>query len=335
MISLIYIAGIVLSFYMAWNLGANDAANPTDCAVGAGVVSLKRALILFAIFVALGAILQGFMVMKTIDRGIVPRIDIPGAFVITLSACIWITLCTWIGMPVSTTHSIVGAVFGYGILTYGIEGIEWEVSRMIFLSMLASPVLSSFLALGLYRAFVPIFGRMKEKTAAVTLKWVLIAGLCFSAYAFGSNDVANATGVYVTITREIGGMPDYSTMILLALMGSVGIALGGFTWGYKVINTAAKKITRLNPLTGLSAELANASAVYLFTTIPYILFGFGIPISTTHSSIGSIIGVGLAGGGGIDKKTVVKILATWALTLPATATISAVLNKVVMILIKG
>ena len=330
MIPIVYIVGLALSFYLAWCLGANDAANPTDCAVGSGVASLRRALMLFAIFAALGALLQGFMVMKTIDRGIVPRVDVTGAFTITLAACIWITLCTWKGMPVSTTHSIIGAVLGYGFVTYGIGGIRWEVSKIVFISMVASPLLSLLLASGIYRAFVPAFRRFGGAAADKAIRWLLIGSLCFSAYAFGANDIANATGVFVTVTGELGEIPSYGAMLLLALFGSLGIALGGFTWGYRVIETSARRVTRLSPLTGLSAELSNASSVYLFTTVPYALFGWGMPVSTTQSTIGSIIGVGIAGGGTVDRATVAKIIAAWALTLPAAAILSIILNKVAL-----
>ncbi len=137
--------------------------------------------------------------------------------------------------------------------------------------------------------------------------------------------MANATGVFVTPTQKIlGGPPSISIMFVLAAIGAVGIVIGGFTWGYKVINTAAYQVTRLDPLSGAAAEYSNAITVFLFTVVPTFLMGFGMPISTTHSSIGSIIGVGLAMKGlrGVSMKTTGKILAFWVLTIPAVALIS-------------
>jgi PiT family inorganic phosphate transporter len=116
----VYLAGIALSCLMAWCLGANDAANPTDCAVGAGVISVERALVLFAVFSALGGILIGSYVMKTFDRGLVDRKTgfetgiltkealVLGSLVAALAAAIWIIFSTALGMPISTTHSAVG-----------------------------------------------------------------------------------------------------------------------------------------------------------------------------------------------------------------------------------
>ena len=335
---IIYVVGIALAFYVAWSMGANDAANPTDCAVGSGVITLRRAVLLFAIFVAIGALLQGFMVMKTIDRGIVPRIEVLGAFTTILAVGIWITLCTWKGIPISTTHSIIGGVIGYGLLTYGVHGLEWGVLSIVLVTMAVTPILAIALALGLYPVFKAFFGkisgRLSVRSVERLIKYMLIAALCLSAYAFGANDIANSTGIFVTVTKELGGFPDYSAMILLAALGSVGIAIGGLTWGRRVIITGARRITRLTPLTGLAAEFSNVIVVLLFTTIPFILFGWGIPISTTHSSIGAIIGVGLIRGmGGVDRAIVTKIAASWILTVPIVALMSAALYGLVSILI--
>ena len=329
---LIYAVGLALTVPIAWSLGANDAANPTDCAVGSGAISMKKALALFALFAALGAILQGYMVMKTIDRGIVPRIDLIGAFIVVLSVCIWLFLCTWRGLPVSTTHTTVGAVLGYGVAAYDVSQLNVNVIFNVFLAFASSPILSMLLAIGVTKLIefgLPRLVKTPYKLDKL-ISAMLIGSLIFSAYSFGANDIANVTGVYVTVTKEIGGMPDRETMLLLALLGSGGIALGGFTWGYRVIETAGRKITRLNLTMGLSAELSNALTVYLFTTIPYLLFGWGLPVSTTHSSVGSIIGAGLARGiKSVNRYTVLKILAAWMLTLPCAFLLSLAMFKLV------
>ncbi|MEM3012452.1 MAG: inorganic phosphate transporter, partial [Candidatus Hadarchaeales archaeon] len=152
-----------------------------------------------------------------------------------------------------------------------------------------------------------------------------------SAFAFGANDMANATGVFITPTERVMGLPTTSTMVFLSVMGAVGITLGAFTWGYKVLNTAAYRVTRLNPLTGLAAEYSQAFTVLVFTTVPALLWKYGIPVSTSISNIGTVVGVGLATGGtgGVNRRIVGKILLFWILTIPCAALLSTALFRLV------
>ncbi len=165
--TLVLVAGLALSFYIAWCMGANDAANPTNFAVGAGVLTLRKALVLFAAFAALGALVQGYMVMKTIGKGVVPEVDLMGTLTIMLAAGAWITLCTYKGMPISTSQSIVGSVMGYGLALAGLEGVNWRVAWKIVASWVASPMLAVVLTLLIYRvAAVPLHGATATTVAS-------------------------------------------------------------------------------------------------------------------------------------------------------------------------
>jgi len=315
--------GLALSFLTAVSVGANDAATPTDCAVGAGIISVRDAVILFAIFTGLGALLQGYQVMKTIGKGIVPGVNLLGAITISLTAAIWVLICSYKGLDVSVTYATIGSVIGYGIATYGIENVNLGVLQKVFLSWVSSPLCSMALAYALYSTFrrILIKKAWTEKIQKI-ISWLLIASLCFSAYSFGANDVGNATGVYVTVAERLGRIPDYTAMILLSAFGAVGIAIGGLTWGRRVIETVAFRITRLDIVMGLSAEISNAVVVYIFTTIPYMLFGYGLPISTSLASNGAIIGVGLAKSyKSINTRTIMRLVITWIITVPMTAII--------------
>lgn len=328
--SALLVAGAILSFLMAITLGGNDAAEPTDCAVGAGVVSIRKAVILFAIFTAVGALTQGFMVMKTVGKGIVPEISIAGAFASVAAAVLWVNfVASSMGIDVSVTHSIVGAVFGYGLAAYGVEGLNKKILYLVILSWVSSPFTAVILAYIFHKLIILLINKFNinpydEKIEGLLSK-ILIFTLIFSAYSFGVNDTANATGVYVTIAEKLGRLPDYNAMLLLAAVGSVGIAIGGYFIGPKVIETMAFKVTRLDLLKAIAAELSNALVVYLFSTIPYMFIGFGLPISTSLATAGSLIGVGISAGGlgGVDKHTVAKLAFFWILTVFVTMAISA------------
>lgn len=318
------ILGYILTFFMAVALGGNDAATPCDTSVGARVLTIRKAVILFAIFTTIGALTQGYMVMKTIGKGVVPAIDLLGVLVAVTSAFIWIMLCNFLGLEISVTHSIVGAVFGYGLASYGAMGINWNIVQKIIISWVTSPLLSILLAFTIYRFVIYIING-KNWIASRLMPLFLIFALCYSAYAFGANDIANATGVYVTVSEMVlGNLPEQNVMVLLAAFGSAGIAVGGLLLGPRVIGTVAFKITRLDPVSGFAAELSNAFVVHFFTTIPYLLFGYGMPISTSIASVGAVIGVGLAmyRSAGVNKRTVMILMSAWIGSVTVTAAMS-------------
>ncbi|NOZ30710.1 MAG: inorganic phosphate transporter [Crenarchaeota archaeon] len=329
---ILVILGLMAAFYMAWNLGANDAANPTDTAVGSGAVSLKKAILLFSVFAVLGAVLQGYRVIKTIGKGVVKDLDPAMALSASLAAGLWVTLATRKGLPVSTTHSTVGAVLGVGFargLMGGEAKIDWNVVLKVVASWITSPLGAILLAFILYYAFATLYRALNGRGWSVDriFQAILIFNLAFSAYAFGANDVGNATGVYVGVVSSTLGVPDDKTLQLLAVLGGLGIMAGAFTWGYRVIMTVGFKITKLDYVSGAAAELANASVVYLYTL-------WGMPVSTTHASVSSVIGVGIAKGkglSGIDKWTVLMIIAGWLATVPVAAGIAASIYTLISI----
>jgi len=315
--------GLLAAFYMAWNLGANDAANPTDTAVGAGALTLRQALLLFSLFAVVGALLEGYRVIKTIGKGVVRDLDPAMALSASLAAGLWVTLATRKGLPVSTTHSTVGAVLGVGLarqLLGGGASIDWGVVAKVVASWVTSPLGAIVLAGLLYFGFHGLYGRLGGRADRV-FRAILVFNLAFSAYAFGANDVGNATGVYVGVVSGVLGVPDEQTLRLLALLGGLGILAGALTWGYRVIMTVGFKITRLDYPSAAAAELANALVVYAFTRM-------GMPVSTTHASVSSVIGVGIAKGrglSGVDKWTVAVIIAGWIATVPVAALLASVI----------
>ncbi len=325
------IIGFALSFLMAVALGGNDAATPTETAVGARVLTIRQAVALFAVFAALGAMTQGFMVMKTIGTGIVPSINLLGAIIAVLSTFIWIMFCNFYGLEISVTHSIIGGILGYGIAAYGVSEVQWSVVQNVGISWLTSPLLAALAAFLLYKFLASAIAKYDGIKRG--LPSVLKLALCYSAYAFGTNDIANATGVYVTVAMMVlGSPPEYSVMLLLAVFGSLGIAVGGFLLGPKVIETVAFRITRLNPVSGTAAEVANALVVHLFTIVPFALLGYGMPVSTSLASVGALVGVGLAcyGSSGINRRTVTLLFSSWVATVLITALMTYILYSILV-----
>ncbi|WNY23373.1 Sulfate permease CysP [Methanimicrococcus hongohii] len=325
------IALVLAGFYMAWNIGANDLANAMGTTVGSKSLTIKQVIVLAAVFELAGALLFGGNVTGTIAKGIVPldlisgiseQIVAVGMLAAILAAAFWITLATFYNLPVSTTHSIVGSVLGFGLVCvfYGyitLTDIHWSVLLSIVASWFLSPVIGAVLAYLIFYIVRKKFLAKSENVPGTEKKfiWLQVATACFIAFAHGSNDVANAIGPLYAVFDMYGynGFGPLTLAQVLLLLGAIGIVIGLSTWGYKVIDTVGSKITELTPTRGFSAQFATASVVLAHSFV-------GLPISTTHTLVGAVIGVGLAGGlSSVNFKVIKNIVSSWFITVPVAA----------------
>ena len=277
---------LLMGAAVGWSIGANDAANSLGTAVGSKVLNLKQAIILIVVFGFLGAILQGSYVTHTIGKGIVPlneldkNLSMYVAVVASFAACAWVVLATYWKMPISTSHSIVGAVAGAGLAVNA--PVKWMVLKDIFICWMFTPLGAAVLGFIFYKALQnSLYRIIPRKYLKFTIASLIVLSGCYVAYTWGANDVANSIGV-------IAGT-GIMTPKMCVVFGGLAIVLGIMTWGYKVIETIGSEITRLLPIMALSAQLASAINVHVYTL-------FGIPVSTSHSIVGAICGVGLVRG---------------------------------------
>ncbi|MBU1998315.1 MAG: inorganic phosphate transporter, partial [Candidatus Omnitrophica bacterium] len=296
---------IFMGLAVGWSIGANDAANTLGTAVGSRVLTLKQAILLICVFGFLGAFLQGGHVAKTIGKGIVPlneldkTVSLYIALVACFAGCAWVIIATYWKMPISTSHSIVGAVAGAG-LAIGAP-INWKVLQNICLSWLLTPIGSALMGFIFFKILQGIFYRIvPQKHSTMVLSFLIISSGCYLAYTWGANDVANATGVIVgagILTSKVS-----------VILGGAAILIGIMTWGYKVIETVGSEITHLLPLMAFAAQLASAINVHIYTFL-------GIPVSTSHSIVGAIVGVGLVRGIKVLNLKIMKdIVICWIAT---------------------
>ena len=333
---LLIIALILAGLYMAWNIGANDLANAMGTSVGTGSLSIKQVSVIAAVFELLGAVLFGGRVTSTIAKGIVPisiigethpNIVAVGMLAAILAASFWVTLATFYNLPVSTSHSIVGSVLGFGLIaayngTISFSDIHWVELLKIVASWFISPVLGAVFAYLTFSIIRKIYLHRAIDLPFVEKKFIslqLITG-CYIAFAHGSNDVANAIGPLCAALKVMGvSGTDTGIPIWVLLMGGLGMVIGMATWGYKVVLTIGSKITQLTPTRGFSAQFATATVVLLHSYS-------SLPISTTHTLVGSVIGVGLAGGiAAVDLRVIWKIISSWVATVPIAALTSALI----------
>jgi PiT family inorganic phosphate transporter len=391
----VVVAGL-LALYMAWAIGANDVANAMGTSVGSGALTLGGAILVAAVLEFGGAFFAGAHVTDTIRKGILDTAQLErdqlvwGMLASLAAAGTWLVLASRAGWPVSTTHSIVGAIVGFGAVAIGPEAVQWGKVAQIVASWVTSPLMSGVIA---YLVFVLVrrvildheqpmlqarrvgpffffwvFGTIGLVTLYKGLKnlkldfglgeallysallgvaggvfgWFLLRRIqaqppdpkdrfsnvervfavlqiltaCAVAFAHGSNDVANSIGPLAAAVNaaqggDIGGKAPVAAWMLG--LGGLGIVVGLATYGYKVMATIGKHITELTPSRGFSAELAAATTIVIASRL-------GIPVSTTHTLVGAVLGVGLARGiGAIDLGVVSRILVSWIVTLPTGA----------------
>lgn len=316
---------LLMGLAVGWSIGANDAANSLGTAVGSKVLTLRQAIILIVIFGFLGAYLQGAYVTETIGKGIVPldKLEKQAAMYVALvasfAACVWVVLATYWKMPISTSHSIVGAVAGAG-LAVGAQ-VKWKMLLDIFVCWIFTPIGAAILGYIFFRVLQNLFYRfLPRKFIKQIVFFLVIASGCYVAYTWGANDVANSVGV-------ISGV-GVLTPKMSVIFGGLAIVFGIMTWGYKVIETIGSEITRLLPIMALSAQLASAVNVHLYTV-------FGIPVSTSHSIVGAICGVGLVRGMKVLNFRIMKdMILCWMATPFISGLISYIVLQIIRIFVK-
>ncbi len=403
---ILLILAIIFGVFMAWGVGANDVANAMGTSVGSGAITLRQAIVIAMIFEFAGAYLAGGEVTATIRKGIIdplalqgtPEYLVYGMLSALLAAGTWLLIASMLGWPVSTTHSIVGAIVGFAAVAISVDAVNWGKVSTIVASWVVSPLLAGGISFFLFRSvqklildtdkpfenakrYIPVYmfmvgfmitmvtlikglkhvfkdmgfqlsfaemfmiaavvgiivafigarlmNRVKrnkeaeeddryanvEKVFAI----LMVFTACAMAFAHGSNDVANAVGPMAAAigTIKSGAITAKSSMpswVLLA--GGIGIVVGLATYGYKVMGTIGKKITELTPSRGFAAELGASCTVVLAS-------GIGLPISTTHTLVGAVLGVGLARGiAALNLRVIGNIFTSWVITLPAGAILS-------------
>ncbi len=394
----------MFGFFMAWGIGANDVANAMGTSVGSRALTIKQAILVAMVFEFLGAYLAGGEVTATIRKGIIdaevmqghPELMVYGMLSALLAAGTWLLIASVQGWPVSTTHSIVGAIVGFASVGISVDAIHWDKVGSIVASWVVSPVMAGTISYGLFmsvkvlildtenpfqraKRFIPIYmwlvgfmismvtllkglkhvgldldlglgsafanaippsaviGLLVAGAGSLALRGIkeipdernrfgsvervfavlMVFTACSMAFAHGSNDVANAVGPLAAVvgTVQSGGVIAAKSAMpwWILLVGAMGIVVGLATYGWRVITTIGRKITELTPSRGFAAELGAAGTVVIASAT-------GLPISTTHTLVGAVLGVGFARGiGALNLRTIGSIFLSWLITLPAGA----------------
>ena len=265
--------------YLGWALGANDAANVFGTAVGSGIISFRKASIICAVAIMAGAALQGAGGIRTLSG--LTQYTMTTIIIVSVSAAVTATIMTLLGLPISTSQAMVGAISGIGVAT---RNLSTAGLVKVIVSWIATPIGAMLISIILYLFLRFLFNHVRM--GILTRDKLLWSGLvvvgAYGSYALGANNVANATGIY---SGFIPGLTDFR----LALLGGGAIALGVLTFSHRVIKSVGTKLMRLDAFTAFIAVASMASTTHIFAII-------GVPVSTSQAVIGGILGVGVFQG---------------------------------------
>ncbi len=393
----------LLAAYVAWNLGANDVANSMGTSVGSKAITLTQAIILAGILEFTGAIVFGKQVSATLATKVVnpslfadsPETFVLGMIAVLLACGIWLQVATSRGLPVASSHAVVGAIAGFSWVAIGTEAIAWDSIGLICLGWIVTPLVSAIVAASLYRvlrywlfeqddtlqqllewipwlsaSLIAVFGvivlptivqlpvfnylPLPERTISLGIGFIATGGItyytwgkfrsylkqkidlrimervmakyqvlsaCFVAFAHGSNDVGNAIAPLAAIVFILNtGMVPIDSLdipLWILVLGGLGIVAGLAVQGKNVIATVGENIISLVPSTGFCAEIATASTILIASRI-------GLPVSTSHALVGSVIGIGLVSRNqDVKWETIQSVVLAWVVTLPVAAILSA------------
>ncbi len=281
--------------FFGWSLGANASCASFGPSVGSGLMSHRKAIIIGAIFVVLGAVLGGAPGLRNI--GSLAKFSVMDASCALLSAAFVVTTMTWLKLPASASQAIIGAIIGIGAKSRGITGFEWSDLVKFFTAWILTPFTAMFISFLLYFLLSHIlkkFRRVQYQDFIIrTLGWV--AGI-YGVYSLGANNVANVTGVFVGNLLSIRQA---------ALIGGLSIALGILTFSSRVMITVGRDLVRLDHFSSVIAVLAQSVTVWIFSLV-------GIPVAATQAIVGSVIGAGFARGERLNNPRIVyKVVAGW------------------------
>ena len=315
----ITLAGLSAAAALAFANGANDISKSIATLVGSGEADYKKAVVLTSLAVAAGAVLASVWAVKMTllftSGMLMPQAQITQLFALSVlaGAVGWVLFATRFGLPVSTTHAIVGSVIFTAVYAFGFYSVAWAgVSKKIIFPLLLSPVL----AFGLAYAFFKALFWFCRKKYCLNCHWAHWLSAMASGFARGLNDTPKiaALGLAFYFLADPKGEVAAGWFFLILAAANT---LGGLVMGLKVTETLAHKVTRFDHLEGFTANLATSAL-----TIGASLYGF--PVSTTHVSSSAILGMGLRGGtGAVNWKVVGEIAAAWVITLPVAGLIGA------------
>jgi len=309
------IAAIIVALIFDFVNGFNDSANSVATVIGTRVLKPIHAVALSAAANFVGPFVFGVAVATTIAKGIVSPDDITVYMIIggLAGAIAWSSLCTYFGLPISNSHSLIGGIMGAGIIGLGFEQLVYGGLTKVFTGIIIAPIGGIIFGMALVGIIIAIFAKRRPAVVNRTFGRLSIVSSAWLALTHGANDGQKTMGIIVLILFSADLISEIHMPLWVIFAAASAMGLGTFFGGYKVIKTLGLKITRLKPYQGFAAQTGGGVMLAIFALL-------GIPASTTHAITGSVMGAGAARRiRAVRWKVSRQIIFSWVITIPGAA----------------
>jgi len=311
----IAIAAIIVALIFDFVNGFNDSANSVATVIGTRVLKPLHAVALSAAANFIGPFVFGVAVATTIAKGIVSPDEITVYMIIggLAGAIAWSSLCTYFGLPISYSHSLIGGIMGAGIIGLGFEQLVYGGLTKVFAGIIIAPIGGIVFGMVLVGIIIAVFAKRRPAVVNRTFGRLSIISSAWLALTHGANDGQKTMGIIVLILFSADLISEIHMPLWVILAAARAMGLGTFFGGYKVIKTLGLKITRLKPYQGFAAQTGGGVMLAIFALL-------GIPASTTHAITGSVMGAGAARRiRAVRWRVSRQIIFSWVITIPGAA----------------
>ena len=316
----VYIFAIIaVAYSFDFVNGFHDAANSVATVISTKVLPPVAAVGMAAFFNFVAFAIFGVAVATTVGKGIIsPSVVTPELVLAALAGAIAWDLVTWyLGLPSSSSHALIGGLVGAAVTKAGVGSLVWSGLDKTLLFMVLSPVIGFVLAFVLMASLIRAFFTVSIHVVNRYFRRLQLVSSALVSLSHGTNDAQKTMGVITALLFSVGWIPSFNVPFIVAVLAATSIALGTFFGGWRIVKTLGFRMTKLDPVHGVSIETASAITIIASSLM-------GIPVSTTHVVSGSVMGSGATMGSGSVRWGVARrIIWAWLVTIPATAIIAA------------
>ena len=309
------VVAIIIALIFDFVNGFNDSANSVATVIGTRVLRPLHAVTISAVANFAGPFIFGVAVATTIAKGIVSPDQITVYMIMggLVGAIVWSSLCTYFGLPISNSHSLIGGIMGAGIIGLGFEQLVYGGLTKVFAGIIIAPIGGIVFGMALAGIIIAVLAKRRPAVVNRTFGRLQIISSAWFALTHGANDGQKTMGIIVLILFSAGIISEIHMPLWVIFAAAGAMGLGTFFGGYKVIKTLGLKVTRLKPYQGFAAETGGGLMLAVFAI-------FGIPASTTHAITGTIMGAGAARRKrAVRWKVSRQIIFSWVITIPGAA----------------